>query len=196
MKLYIKNMVCRRCKIIVKDELDKIGINYVTVELGEVTIKKKITSAQHTKLFDALQRSGLELIDDKKNELIEKLKMAIVDLEHYSDEDLKTSFSDYISLNVNDNFISLNTLFAEIEGITIEKYIIKNKIELVKELLMYDDLNLAEIALKMHYSNAAQLSGQFKSITGLTPSHFRQLRHTRNENPNRNCIMSSDNPLR
>ena len=183
MKLYIKNMVCSRCKKIVKAELDKLGIHYATVELGEVTIRKKITAGQHTNLYIALQQSGLELLDDHKNDLIEKLKNAIIDLELYSDEELKTSFSDYISLRVNDNFISLNTLFAEIEGITIEKYIIKHKIELVKELLVYDDLNLAEIAIKMHYSNAAQLSSQFKSITGLTPSHFRQLRHTRNINP-------------
>jgi activator of 2-hydroxyglutaryl-CoA dehydratase len=105
MKLYIKNMVCSRCKTIVKAELDKIGVHYVTLELGEVTIKKKITSGQHTKLYAALQQSGLELIDDRKNALIEKLKRAIVDLEHYSDEDLKTSYSDYISLSVNDNFI-------------------------------------------------------------------------------------------
>ncbi len=180
MKLYIKNMVCNRCKSLVKNELDKLGIHYNTVELGEVTLNNKMTPEQHTKLFIALQHSGFELIDDHKNGLIEKLKNAIVDLEHFSDENLKTSFSDYISLSVDDNFISLNTLFAEIEGITIEKYIIKHKIERVKELLVYDDLDLAEIAVKMHYSNAAQLSSQFKSITGLTPSHFRQLRHTRN----------------
>src|SRR3989304_642774 len=158
MKLYIKNMVCGRCIAIVKAELDKIGIRYLLVELGEVAVIKKITSGQHTKLYAALQKSGLELIDGRKNALIEKLKRAISDLGHYSDEDLKTSYADYISLSVNDNFISLNTLFVEIEGITIEKYIIKHKIELVKELLMYDDLNLAEIVLKMHYSNVAQLS--------------------------------------
>ena len=179
MKLYIKNMVCNRCKSLVKIELDKLGIHYNAVELGEVTLNNKLTPEQHTKLFIALQHSGFELIDDHKNGLIEKLKNAIVDLEHFSDENLKTSFSDYISLSVDDNFISLNTLFAEIEGITIEKYIIKHKIERVKELLVYDDLDLAEIAVKMHYSNAAQLSSQFKSITGLTPSHFRQLRHAR-----------------
>ena len=180
MKLYIKNMVCQRCKKIVRDELDKIGVPYASVELGEVNTKEKITSLQHAQLFNALQQSGFELIDNNKNTLIEKLKLAIANLEHYSDEDLKTSFSDYISLSVNDNFISLNTLFAEIEGVTIEKYIIKHKIELVKELLVYDNLNLAEIALKMHYSNTAQLSSQFKSITGLTPSNFRQLRNARN----------------
>jgi len=182
MKLYIKNMVCGRCKTIVKTELDKIGVQYLSLNLGEVNTKKEITPLQRTQLCSALKRAGLELIDSQKNDLVEKLKKAIVDLEHYSDFDLKTSFSDYISLNVDDNFISLNTLFAEIEGITIEKYIIKHKIERVKELLVYDDLNLTEIALKMHYSTAAQLSTQFKSITGLTPSHFRQLRHARKSN--------------
>jgi len=182
MKLYIKNMVCSRCKTIVKAELDKIGVKYVTVELGEVNTLKKLTTLQRTQLFAGLQRAGLELIDDGKYDLIEKLKKAIVDLEHYSDEDLKTSFTDFISLRVNDNFISLNTLFSEIQGITIEKYIIRHKIDRVKELLVYDDLDLADIALKMHYSNVAQLSSQFKRITGLTPSHFRQLRHTRNNN--------------
>jgi YesN/AraC family two-component response regulator len=182
-KLYIKNMVCSRCKIIVKTELDKIGVQYINVELGEVTIKDKITSGQRTRLNTALQQSGLELIDDQENDLIDKLKKAIVDLEKHSDEDLKTTYSDYISLSVNDNFISLNTLFSEIKGITIEKYIIRLKIEHVKELLIYDDLNLAEIAVKMHYSNAVQLSRQFKSITGLTPAHFRQLRNARISNP-------------
>jgi len=182
MKLYIKNMVCSRCKAIVKTELDKLGVFYDSVELGEVTIEKKLTSIQHTMLFAALKQFGLELIDDHKNDLIERLKTAIVDLERCSDEDLKTSYSDFISLSVNDSFISLNTLFSEIEGITIEKYIIKRKIELVKELLGHNNLNLAEIAVKMHYSNVAQLSGQFKSMTGLTPLHFRQLRHISNNN--------------
>lgn len=172
--------------MIVIAELDKLGIQYVAVELGEVTINEKITSVQYAKLYDALQQSGFELIDDRKHDLIEKLKKAIVDLEYYSDEDLKTSYADYISLRVDDNFISLNTLFSEIEGITIEKYIIKHKIELVKELLQYKDLNLGEIAHKMHYSSPAQLSRQFKSATGLTPSYFRQLQHTREVNPGNN----------
>jgi len=126
------------------------------------------------------------LIDSQKNELIEKLKESIINLVHYSNEDLKTNYSDYLSLSVKDNFISLNTLFSEIEGITIEKYITKHKIEKVKELLVYNDLDLAQIADKMHYSNAIQLARQFKSITGLTPLHFRQLRQIRNINPNGN----------
>ena len=176
-------MVCERCITIVKDELDKIGVRYASVELGEVTLKKKLTSVQRSKLYAGLQQYGLELIDDRKKDLIEKLKRAINDLEHHSDEDLKTSYSDYISLSVNDNFISLNTLLSEIKGISIEKYIIKHKIELIKELLINKDLSLIEIALKMHYSNVAHLSSQFKSITGLTPLHFRQLRHSCKINP-------------
>jgi AraC-like DNA-binding protein len=134
----------------------------------------------------SLEQFGFELIDDEKNYLIEKLKKAIHDLEMYSDEDLKTNYPDYISLRVNDSFISLNTLFSEIEGITIEKYIIKQKIELVKELLEHNNLNLTEIAVKMHYSNVAHLSSEFKSITGLTPLHFRQLRHISCNNPSIN----------
>lgn len=180
MKLYIKNMVCSRCKTIVKAELDKIGIPYETIQLGEVNTKQEITIPERKKLNDTLKLFGFELIDDKKNELIEKLKKAIVDLEHYSDENLNTSFSDYISLQVNDNFISLNTLFAEIEGMTIEKYIIQHKIDRVKEFLVYDKLTLTEIAVKMHYSNVVQLSRQFKNLTGLTPLHFKQLRASRN----------------
>lgn len=186
MKLYIKNMVCNRCKTIVKAALDKIGVPYITVDLGEVSTKDSITPTLRKRLYNLLQKSGLELIEDKKNVLIENLKKAIFDLEHYTDENLKTTFSDYISLAVNDNFISLNTLFAEIEGITIEKYIIKHKIDRVKELLVYEDLNLAEIAIKMHYTNTTQLSSQFKRITGLTPSHFKQLRLTRITNADLN----------
>lgn len=179
-------MVCNRCKTKVKEDLDKIGIDYTSVELGEVNIPKAITASQRTRLEAKFQESGFELIDDHKNELINKLKQAILDLENHSDEDLKTSFMDYISLSLDENFISLNTLFAEIEGVTIEKYIIKHKINRVKELLVYDDFTLAEIAQKMHYSSVAALSRQFKSSTGLTPAHFRQLRHDRTVNPQLN----------
>ena len=177
MKLYIKNMVCNRCKTIVKFELDKAGVRYDSVEIGEVTIYKKLTELQHLRLYEALKQSGFELINDKQNDLIEKLKSTIADLETCSDEDLSTTYSDFISLRVNDSFISLNTLFSEIEGITIEKYIIKQKIELVKELLGHNKLNLTEIAVKMHYSSVSQLSRQFKSLTGITPLHFKQLQH-------------------
>jgi AraC-like DNA-binding protein len=186
MKLYIKNMVCSRCKKAVEAELDKIGVQYNSVELGEVNTKKKLTPLQRNRLYDTLKKAGFELIDNSKNDLIEKLKRAIADLEQNTDEDLKTSYSDFICLSVKDNFISLSTLFSEIEGTTIEKFIIKHKIEHVKELLLYNNLNITEIAVKMHYSNVAQLSSQFKSITGLTPLHFRQLQHISANNPESN----------
>lgn len=176
MKLYIKNMVCTRCETTVKSAFDQIGIQYDSVKTGEVSLREKITSEQRLQLSAALLLDGFELIDDQKNELIEKLKQSIIDLEQYSDEDLKTSFSDYISLVVDDNFISLNKLFAEIEGMTIEKFIIKRKIERIKEMLVYEDLNLDQIAHKMHYTSTASLSHQFKHETGLTPSHFKNLR--------------------
>jgi AraC-like DNA-binding protein len=179
MKLYIKNMVCCRCETIVKSELEKIGIQYTSVNLGEVNTTKIITPLQRARLYDALQQSGLELLDDVEFELIEKLKKSIIYLEQYSDENLKTSFSDFINLCVNDNFSLLNTLFAEIKGVSIEKYIIKHKIEQVKELLVHNKLNLNEIALKMHYGSTAQLSNQFKSITGLTLFDFSQLQHSK-----------------
>jgi AraC-like DNA-binding protein len=177
MKLYIKNMVCSRCKTTVKSELDKLGIPYLSVEQGEVTTRKKLSSTDEHLLYHSLIQHGFELINSEKNFLIEKLKKAIFNLGMFSDEHLKTSYPDYISLSVNDSYISLNTLFSEIEGITIEKYIINQKVELVKELLGLNSLNISEIAVKMHYSNVGQLSSEFKSVTGLTPLHFRQLRH-------------------
>lgn len=183
MKLYIKNMVCKRCITIVKSEMDKIGVEYDNVEIGVVDLPVKIEASQRKVLDSALKKHGFELIDDRNNELIDKLKKAIIELELYSDEDLKTSFSDFISLEVDDNFISINKLFAEIEGFTIEKYIIRHKIARVKELLVYDDLTLAEIATRFHYSSTAKLTNQFRSVTGLSPTHFRQLRHSRSGDP-------------
>jgi YesN/AraC family two-component response regulator len=171
-------MVCRRCIAVVKDQLETIGIPYFSVEIGEVIIDKPLTPVLQSKLTGALQSFGFELINGQKYTLIEKLKKTIEEIEHYSDEDLKISYSDYIKLMVEDNFISLNTLFSEIEGITIDKHIIEHKIEMVKELLLHHDLKLTEIAILMHYSNIAQLSRQFKTITGLTPLHFRQLQHS------------------
>jgi AraC-like DNA-binding protein len=170
-------MVCDRCKSIIKTKLDEAGIVYDELEIGEVTIRKKLTAAQHRKFYASLKHIGFELIDNKKNALIEKLKSSIAHLEKYSDGDLKTSFTDFISISINDSFISLNKLFSEIEGITIEKYIIRQKVETVKELLGHNNYTMAEIAARMHYGSVTQLSSQFKSITGLTPLHFKQLRH-------------------
>jgi len=176
-------MVCNCCKTKVKEDLDRIGIQYTAVEYGEVNLTKNITQLQRTQLKTTLHKAGFELVDDLKNGLIEKLKLAIADLENNSDEDLKIGFKDYLSLRVNEDFISLDLLFAEIEGITIEKYITRRKMNKVKELLVNDDLSLDDIARKMHYSSAAQLSSQFQRITGLTPSYFRQHRNNITINP-------------
>lgn len=170
-------MVCGRCKTTVTDVLDRLEIKYVSVELGEVTIRKNLTPLQHNSLSLALEHTGFELIDNEKYNLIKRLKRAISVLEINSDGDLKTSFPDFISQKVNYNFMSLNDLFSEIEGISIEKYIINQKVELVKVMLGYNSLDISEIATKMHYSNVAQLSTEFKSVTGLTPLHFRQSRN-------------------
>ena len=179
-------MVCDRCKTMVQSEIEKIGFQYNNVGIGVVNTEKQITPLQRSQFDAALKKHGFELINDENNELIDKLKKAIIDLEVYSDEDLKTSFTDFISLSTDDNFISLNKLFAEIEGVSIEKYIIRHKIDRVKELLVYNDLTLSEIAKKMHYSSTAKLSSQFRRITGLTPTHFRQLRNSRILNPDLN----------
>ena len=158
MKLYIKNMVCNCCELTVKSELYETGIQYDSVKIGVVRLRENITSEQRSLLALALILDGFELIDNQKNQLIEKLKSAIIDLKHYSDDDLKLSFTDYISMIVNDNFISLNKLFGEIEAISIEKYLNKLKIIRIKEMLVYEDLFLDEIANKMHYSSTAVLT--------------------------------------
>lgn len=180
MILYVKNMVCNRCIATVEHELEKAGIEYSTVLLGKIQTKNEPASNQHIELSKKLKSHGFELVDTENYAMIERLNKAIENLDLYSDENLKIDFRNFISLSVDDNFISLNKLFAEIEGVTIEKYIINQKIKRVKEYLVYNDLSLGEIADIMHYSNAAQLSAQFKRITGLTPSHFRQLRNARN----------------
>ena len=172
-------MVCIRCKMVVKDELKKLGLRYITVELGEVEIMEDISVEQHDQFKVALLRSGLELMDDKKSVLIQKIKNVIVELVHYSEEPLTINFSDYLSQKLNHNYTYLANLFSEVQGTTIEQFIIAHKIERVKELLVYNELNLTEIAYLMHYSSVAHLSAQFKKVTGLTPSHFKQLRNKR-----------------
>src|SRR4030095_12279374 len=179
MRLFIKNMVCIRCKMVVKEELKKLGLHYSSVELGEVEIMEEISVEQHDHFKVALLKSGLELMDDKKSVLIQKIKNVIVELVHYSEEPLTIKFSEYLSQNRNRAYTYLANLFSEVQGTTIEKFIIAHKIERVKELLVYDELNLTEIAYLMHYSSVAHLSAQFKKVTGLTPSHFKQLRYKR-----------------
>lgn len=182
MILHIKYMVSLRCKMLVKDELTKLGLHYLLVDLGTVQILEDITPQQHDELKKALSRSGLELLDDKKSILIEKIKAVIIEMVHYCEEFPVTNYSDYISEKISYDYTYLSNTFSEVKGITIQHYIILHKIEKVKELLLYDDLNLTEIAHKLHYSSVSHLSNQFKKITGLSPSFFKKLKMKRGSN--------------
>jgi len=181
MKIYIQNMVCIRCKMVVKSELEKLGLHYITIDLGEAEIKEEITAEQLASLSIALKRTGLELMDDKKSILVEKIKTIIIEMVHYTDDQIKINLSDYLSEKLNYNYTYLANLFSEVKGTTIEQFYLAHKIEKVKELLVYDELNLTEIAWKLHYSSVAHLSNQFKKMTGLTPTHFKNLRHKRRQ---------------
>jgi AraC-like DNA-binding protein len=165
--------------MVVKAELEKLGIGYILIELGQVEISQELTSEQMSQLDVALRRSGLELIDDKKGVLIEKIKCIIIETVHYSQEKIKVNLSDYISDKLNYDYTYLASLFSEVTGITIEKFYIGHKIEKAKELLVYNELNLTEIAYNLGYSSVAHLSNQFKKFTGLTPSHFKKLKNKR-----------------
>ena len=165
--------------MIVKEELKKIGLHYVSVELGEVEVMEDMSEEQREILKTTLLKSGLELMDDKKAMLIEKIKNVIIEMVHYTDELPKINFSDYLGKRLNYDYTYLSNLFSETEGTTIEHFILLHKIERVKELLIYDELNLTEIAWKLHYSSVAALSKQFKKITGLTPTFFKSLKHKR-----------------
>ena len=179
MKLYIKYMVSIRCKMMVKSELEKLGLQYGVVDLGDVEVIGSITAEQRVRLKTALLKSGLELMDDQRAMLIEKIKNVIVEMVHYNDEVPKTNFSDYLSEKLNYDYTYLANIFSEVTGTTIEKFIIAHKIERVKELLLYDELNLSEISYKLNYSSVAHLSNQFKKVTGLTPTFFKQLKRKR-----------------
>jgi AraC-like DNA-binding protein len=172
-------MVSTRCKMVVKEELKKLGLHFILVELGEVEIMENISADQERQLKIALGHSGLELIDDKPAVLIEKIKIVITEMIHYSDELPKVNYSDYISEKLNYDYTYLSNLFSEVRGITIQQYIIVHKIERAKELILYDELNLTQISYKLHYSSVAHLSNQFKKVTGLTPSHFKKLKDRR-----------------
>jgi len=172
-------MVSLRCKMMVKSELEKLGIKHHIVELGEVEVIGNLSAKKHEQLKTALHRSGLDLIDDSKAMLIEKIKTTIIEMIHYSDDLPKTNFSEYLSQKLNQDYTSMSNIFSQTKGITIEQFIILHKIEKVKELIIYDELNLSEIAWKLHYSSVAHLSTQFKKITGLTPTFFKSLKHQR-----------------
>jgi AraC-like DNA-binding protein len=179
MKLYIKNMVCSRCKMVVKSELEKSGLHPLSVELGEVEISE--TSIDHVKaaLLHNLQSVGFDLMDDRKSKTIEKIKNLIIDLVQNRNNRLHTNLSDYLVQQLSQDYSTLSNLFSEVEGMTIEKYFIHQKTEKVKELLVYNELTLNEIADLLHYSSAAHLSNQFKKVTGFSPTHFKQLKENK-----------------
>jgi len=172
-------MVSTRCKMVVKEELKKLGLHFIMVELGEIEIMENISGEQREQLNAALLHSGLELMDDKRAVLIEKIKIVITEMVHYSDELPTMNYSDYISEKLNYDYTYLSNIFSEVKGITIQQFIIIHKIEKIKELIIYDELSITEIAERMNYSSVAHLSTQFKKITGLTPSHFKKMKDKR-----------------
>ncbi|MDR1203812.1 MAG: AraC family transcriptional regulator [Tannerellaceae bacterium] len=174
--LFIKNMVCNRCIMVVQYELNRLGLDVKNIKLGEVTLNKELTSEEKNTLDKVLIPLGFEIIDDKKSRIIEKIKNIIIDLVHHQDSNTKMNLSDVLSSKLHHDYNYLSNLFSEVAGITIEKYFIAQKIEKVKELLVYDELSLNEIAFRMNYSSVAYLSNQFKKITGLTPTHFKQIK--------------------
>lgn len=169
-------MVSLRCKLLVKAELEKLGLHYKTVELGEVELSNNISSKTWNELNIALKRSGIELMQNQKSILIEKIKNIIVELVHYAEEPLDINLSAYISQKLHHDYTYLANLFSETQGITIEHFYIVHRVERIKELLIYDELNISEIAWKMNYSSVGHLSVQFKKITGLTPSFFKKIK--------------------
>jgi AraC-like DNA-binding protein len=175
-------MVSLRCKMLVKDELKRLGLHYVIVDLGKIEILEDIAPFQFQELKKNLAISGLELLDNKKSILIEKIKNVIVEMVHYTNEIPKVNYSDYISEKLNHDYTYLSNIFSEVKGITIQQFIINHKIERVKELLLYDELNLTEISYILNYSSVAHLSNQFKKVTGLSPTFFKQLKQKRNSN--------------
>ena len=172
-------MVSARCKMAVKEELKKLGLHFIVVELGEVEIMENISLAQREQLKTGLLNAGLELMDDKRSVLIERIKNVIIEMVHHTEEAIKINFSYYLSEKLNHDYTYLANLFSEVQGTTIEQFIISHKIERIKELIIYGELNITEIAWKMNYSSVAHLSNQFKKVTGLSPSHFKNLKDKR-----------------
>lgn len=169
-------MVCNRCIMVVKNELEKIGLKPNKIELGVVYFDFELSDSEKQLAGTTLNHFGFQIIDDKKSRLIEQIKTLIIELVHYKDYELKTNLSDYLSRHLNHDYNYVSNLFSEVEGKTIEKYLIAQKIERVKELIVYDELSLSEIAYRMNYSSVAYLSNQFKKVTGLTPSHFKNIK--------------------
>lgn len=174
--IHIKNMVCNRCISAVQQLLKEQGLDYTQISLGTVVLNKPLSDAQKQIFSKSLNALGFELIDDKKNRLIEQIKTEIRALVHNADKDFKTNLSHHLTTTLHHDYQQLSNLFSSVEGTTIEKYFIAQKIEKVKELLLYDELSLSEIAFRLNYSSVAYLSNQFKKVTGLTPSFYKSLK--------------------
>lgn len=175
MKVYLKNMVCNRCKMVVKSEFEQLGLFPLSVELGEVELEREPSKEEREQLEQRLLELGFEWIDDRKSRLIERVKTLVVELVHHTDQELNVNVSDYLTQHIPADYKYLSNLFSEVEGTTIEKFYISQRVERVKELLVYDELSLSQIADLLGYSSVAYLSTQFKKVTGLTPSHFKTL---------------------
>lgn len=175
-KLHIKNMVCNRCILVVKSELEKLGLNYLSVELGEVTFQKEISKEEKTEISKQLEALGFEILDDANSKTIEKIKSILIDLIQNKNNDINITISDYLKEKLHQDYNKLSNLFSEVEGISIEKYLINLKVEKVKELIVYNELTLSEIANLLHYSSSAHLSNQFKKVTGFSPSYFKKMK--------------------
>lgn len=169
-------MVCSRCKMVVASVFENMGMDTISVELGEVELKNAISSEQKQNVLKSIRALGFDLIDDKKSKTIDKIKTLIIDLVQNKNNDLKTNLSDYISQQLHQDYNTLSNLFSEVENKTIEKYFIHQKIEKVKELIIYDELSLSEIAYTLNYSSVSHLSHQFKKITGFSPTYFKNLK--------------------
>ncbi|WP_310559122.1 AraC family transcriptional regulator [Flavobacterium sp.] len=176
MKLYIKNMVCSRCKMVVKSVFESMGVNPFSVELGEVALKNDLNEIQRSELVKKLRDIGFDLIDDRKSKTIDKIKTLIIDLVQNKNNDLKINLSNYLSQELNQDYNTLSNLFSEVENTTIEKYFIHQKIEKVKELIIYDELSLSQIAYSLNYGTVSHLSNQFKKVTGFSPTHFKNIK--------------------
>ncbi len=172
-------MVSNHCKVAVKEVLRSLGLHFIVVDLGEIELMEDLSPEMRVQLKTALLKEGFELMDDKRAVLIERIKTVIIEMVHYSDEMIKVNFSDFLSEKLDHDYTYLSNIFSEVKGITIQQFIITHKVERIKELLIYDELNLTEISYKLNYSSVAHLSNQFKKITGLSPSHFKQLKDKR-----------------
>lgn len=179
MKLYVRNMACLSCKVVVKEALEELKIEPVKVELGEIETRKELSNNEMQQLNNKIKKVGLELLENKQGMIIEKIRKVVVDYVYHTEEKIITNFSDYLSEKLNYNYTYLANLFSEVEASTIEQYVIAMKIERIKELIMFEDMTLTEISYKLHYSSVAHLSSQFKKVTGLTPTHFKQLKNKR-----------------